>query len=385
MGANRYGGRENLHAIDFLKRMNEVAHGRFPGILTIAKNPQPGQRLTSVYLGGLGFSLKWNMGWMNDTLKYFSSNPIYRKYEQNKLTFSLIYAFTEKFHACLSRTTKSSTEKVPFSTRCPRHVAAICKSPPATRLSACPSGKKLLFMGQEFAQRSEWSEEHSLDWHLLHYASHQGVKQLVADLNHLHAAEPPLTRWISNGLASNGLIATTPTTASFRSSAGPRSRRFSRRDSEMPLPSFAATIASAFLSGGFYKEILNTDSTKLRRFRRCNLGGVHSEPTPAQDRPHSLLLTLPRSPRSSSNCRRRNSEHQLPRPLPAPASERRQAVAAFQVCPTAPILLLLFRRQPHDAYSGDVDRFPRRCNPVKLTLVRRVAWTIEPSPYRSRR
>jgi len=164
---------------------------RFPGILTIAKNPQPGPASHVPFISVASVSaLKWNMGWMNDTLKYFHPIPSTAKYEQNKLTFSLIYAFTENFMLPFSHD-EVVHGKSSFSTRCP----ATCGS--NMQISACyspismPIRQETSFHGQEFAQRSEWSEEHSLDWHLLHYASHQGVKQLVADLNHLHAAEPP--------------------------------------------------------------------------------------------------------------------------------------------------------------------------------------------------
>ncbi len=291
---NRYGGRENLHAIDFLKRMNEVAHGRFPGILTIAEESTAWPSVSRpVYLGGLGFSLKWNMGWMNDTLKYFSSNPIYRKYEQNKLTFSLIYAFTENFmlpfsHDEVVHGKSSLLHKMPGD---------MWQQYANLRLllayQHAHPGKKLLFMGQEFAQRSEWSEEHSLDWHLLHYASHQGVKQLVADLNHLHAAEPPLHEvdfewtgfeWIDCNDADNSVL-------SFI-------RRARDREDFLVVilnatPVVRGNYRVGVPVGGFYKEILNTDSTNYGGSGVGNLGGVHSEPTPAQDRPHSLLLTLP--------------------------------------------------------------------------------------------
>src|SRR5882724_1664583 len=291
---NQFGGRENLPAIDFFKRMNEVAHGRFPGILTVAEESTAWPSVSRpVYLGGLGFSLKWNMGWMNDTLKYFSSNPIYRKYEQNKLTFSLIYAFTENFmlpfsHDEVVHGKSSLLHKMPgdmwqqFANL--RLLLAYQHAHP---------GKKLLFMGQEFAQRSEWSEEHSLDWHLLHYASHQGVKQPVADLNHLHAAEPPLHEvdfewtgfeWIDCNDADNSVL-------SFI-------RRARDREDFLVVilnatPVVRGNYRVGVPVGGFYKEILNTDSTNYGGSGVGNLGGVHSEPTPAQDRPHSLLLTLP--------------------------------------------------------------------------------------------
>jgi 1,4-alpha-glucan branching enzyme len=291
---NRYGGRENLPAIDFLKRMNEVAHGRFPGILTIAEESTAWPSVSRpVYLGGLGFSLKWNMGWMNDTLKYFSSNPIYRKYEQNKLTFSLIYAFTENFmlpfsHDEVVHGKNSLLHKMPGD---------MWQQYANLRLllayQHAHPGKKLLFMGQEFAQRSEWSETRSLDWHLLQYESHKGVKQLVADLNRLHSAESALHEvdfewtgfeWIDCNDADNSVL-------SFI-------RRARDRDDFLVVilnatPVVRGNYRVGLPVGGFYKEILNTDSTNYGGSGVGNLGGLNSEPTPAQERPHSLLLTLP--------------------------------------------------------------------------------------------
>ncbi len=291
---NRYGGRENLHAIDFFKRMNEVAHGRFPGVLTIAEESTAWPSVSRpTYLGGLGFSLKWNMGWMNDTLKYFSSNPIYRKYEQNKITFSLIYAFTENFmlpfsHDEVVHGKNSLLHKMPGD---------MWQQYANLRLlfayQHAHPGKKLLFMGQEFAQRNEWSEARSLDWHLLQYESHKGVKQLVADLNRLHSAEPALHEvdfewtgfeWIDCNDADNSVL-------SFI-------RRARNRDDFLVVilnatPVVRPNYRVGVPVGGFYKEILNTDSTNYGGSGVGNLGGLHSESTPAQDRPHSLLLTLP--------------------------------------------------------------------------------------------
>ncbi|MBS1841016.1 MAG: 1,4-alpha-glucan branching protein GlgB [Acidobacteria bacterium] len=291
---NRYGGRENLHAIDFFKRMNEVAHARFPGVLTIAEESTAWPSVSRpTYLGGLGFSLKWNMGWMNDTLKYFSSNPIYRKYEHNKITFSLIYAFTENFmlpfsHDEVVHGKNSLLHKMPgdmwqqFANL--RILLAYQHAHP---------GKKLLFMGQDFAQRNEWSEERSLDWHLLQYESHKGVQRLVSDLNHLHASEPALHQvdfewtgfeWIDCNDGDNSVI-------SFIR------RARNREDFLVVILNATPVVRGNYRVGvpepGFYKEILNTDSTNYGGSGVGNLGGLDSEPTQSQERPHTLLLTLP--------------------------------------------------------------------------------------------
>ncbi len=176
---NEFGGRENLPAIAFIKRLNEVAFERFPGILTIAEESTSWPAVSRpTYLGGLGFSLKWNMGWMNDTLHYFSSDPVHRKYEQNKLTFSMLYAFSENFvlpfsHDEVVHGKNSLLHKMPgdmwqqFANL--RLLYGYMYGHP---------GKKLLFMGQEFGQRQEFSEARSLDWHLLQYEPHRGPAEL---------------------------------------------------------------------------------------------------------------------------------------------------------------------------------------------------------------
>src|SRR5438046_2191956 len=173
--------------------MNEVAHGKFPGIPTIAEDSTPWPAASRpTYLGGLGFSFKWNMGWMNDTLKYFSLDPVHRKYEHNKITFSMLYAFTENFvlpfsHDEVVHGKNSLLHKMPGD---------LWQQFANLRLlygyQYAHPGKKLLFMGQEFAQRDEWSEARSLDWHLLQWDSHRGIQKLIADLNRVFAAEPAL-------------------------------------------------------------------------------------------------------------------------------------------------------------------------------------------------
>jgi len=291
---NPYGGRENLDAIEFFKRMNEVAHARFPGILTIAEESTAWPSVSRpTYLGGLGFSLKWNMGWMNDTLKYFSSNPVYRKYEHNKITFSMIYAFTENFmlpfsHDEVVHGKNSLLHKMPgdlwqqFANL--RLLFAYQYAHP---------GKKLLFMGQEFAQRSEWSEARSLEWHLLQYDSHRGVQRLVADLNRLHASEPALHEvdfdwhgfeWIDCNDADNSVL------SFVRRAKNPD-------DFLVVILNATPVVRGDYRVGvpreGFYQEILNTDAAHYGGSNVGNLGGLASEPVPAQGRPHSLTLTLP--------------------------------------------------------------------------------------------
>ncbi|MGH9743979.1 MAG: 1,4-alpha-glucan branching protein GlgB [Candidatus Acidiferrum sp.] len=291
---NEFGGRENLHAIAFIKRMNEVAHGRFPGILTIAEESTSWPSVSRpTYLGGLGFSLKWNMGWMNDTLHYFSRNPVHRKYEHNKMTFSLLYAFTENFmlpfsHDEVVHGKNSLLHKMPGD---------LWQQFASLRLllayQCAHPGKKLLFMGQEIAQRSEWSEAKSLDWHLLQYDSHRGVQNLVRDLNKLLATQPTLHQvdfiwqgfeWLDANDADNSVFAFA---------------RRGKKPEDLLLIILNATpvVREGYLVSapepGFYDEILNTDAGEYGGSNVGNLGGQNASDRPAQGRAHSLCLTLP--------------------------------------------------------------------------------------------
>ncbi|HEY1593578.1 MAG TPA: 1,4-alpha-glucan branching protein GlgB, partial [Solirubrobacteraceae bacterium] len=190
---NQFGGREDLDAVAFLKEFNEVVYGREPGAITAAEESTawPGVSRPT-YLGGLGFGFKWNMGWMHDTLGYFQQDPIYRRYHHHELTFSLMYAFSENFILPLSHDEVvhgkgSLNSKMPGD---PWQKLANLRALYAY-MWAHP-GKKLLFMGGELAQESEWSHERSLDWHLLEQPGHAGIQSLVRDLNHLYRDEPAL-------------------------------------------------------------------------------------------------------------------------------------------------------------------------------------------------
>jgi 1,4-alpha-glucan branching enzyme len=291
---NRYGGRENLEAIDFFRRLNEVTHLRFPGVLTIAEESTSWPSVSRpTYLGGLGFSLKWNMGWMNDTLHYFSKNPLYRRYEHNKLSFSLLYAFSENFmlpfsHDEVVHGKNSLLHKMPgdmwqqFANL--RVLFAYQYAHP---------GKKLLFMGQEFGQRHEWSEAHSLDWHLLQYPSHQGIQRLVRDLNHLLSSEAALHQvdfdwqgfeWIDANDSDNSVYS------------------FVRRGKDPDDLIIAVINATPVVRYGYrigvprpghYTEILNTDAGTYGGSNVGNLGGMNADEHAWMGRRHSLPITLP--------------------------------------------------------------------------------------------
>ena len=187
---NEYGGRENLEAIYFLRRFNDVVHEYFPGVLTFAEESTSWQGVSRpTSSGGLGFDFKWNMGWMNDTLDYMEKDPIYRRYHQDQLSFSLIYAFSEQFILPLSHDEvvhmkKSLLSKMPGDDWQKFANLRLLY----TYMFGHP-GKKLLFMGNEFAQWSEWTEQHSIDWHLLQWENHKGVQNLVKDLNQIYKSE----------------------------------------------------------------------------------------------------------------------------------------------------------------------------------------------------
>jgi len=192
---NIYGGRDNIESISFIKQLNSVVYETFPDVQMIAEESTAWTNVSRpVYSGGLGFGMKWNMGWMHDTLEYFSKDPIYRKFHHNELTFSMLYAFTENFVLSLSHDEVvhgkgSLLGKMPADDW---QKFANLRLLYAYMYAHC--GKKLLFMGQEFGQRSEWSHERSLDWHLLQYGPHADLQRLLKDLNDLYRRQPALHR-----------------------------------------------------------------------------------------------------------------------------------------------------------------------------------------------
>jgi 1,4-alpha-glucan branching enzyme len=291
---NVFGGNENLEAIDFLKKLNELCHREHPGILTIAEESTSFSGVSRpTYLGGLGFSLKWNMGWMNDTLVYMSKDPVYRKYEHGALTFSMIYAFNENFMLPLSHDEVvhgkgSLIDKMPgdlwqkFANL--RLLYGYMFGHP---------GKKLLFMGCEFAQWREWSHDQSLDWHLLQWRDHQGIFKLVGDLNAMYRSEPALSEvdfewqgfdWLELHDWENSVLA------------------FLRRardtgNSMVVVCNFTPVVREDYRigvpSGGFYREVLNTDADIYGGSNVGNEGGVWARPEPHGGRPYHLSLRIP--------------------------------------------------------------------------------------------
>lgn len=291
---NRYGGNENLEAVAFIKRFNEIVHRFHPGILTIAEESTAWPMVSRpTYLGGLGFSMKWNMGWMHDILEYFSFDPVFRKYHQSNLTFALLYAFTENFVLVLSHDEvvygkKSILDKMPgdlwqkFANA--RLLYAYMYAQP---------GKKLLFMGGEIGQWGEWNSNTSLDWHLLEYEPHRKLHFFMKYLNSLYAREPAMYEadfnheafeWIDFGDYENSIV-------SFVR------RARDRDDFLLFIFNFTPVVRSNYRVGtpkaGFYREVLNTDAEMYGGSNTGNQGGRHTDPVEWHGKPHSLLLELP--------------------------------------------------------------------------------------------
>lgn len=291
---NEFGGRENLEAIYFLKSFNEIAHHYHPGVLTIAEESTawPGVSRPT-FLGGLGFSLKWNMGWMHDMLQYISKEPIHRKYHHNNITFSLLYAFTENFilpfsHDEVVHGKCAMLSKMPgdmwrkFANL--RSLYGYMYSHP---------GKKVFFMGGEFGQWDEWNHEKSLDWHLLKFTPHRYLQKYVMDLNYLYRSEPALHEvdfsyegfeWIDFHDTDQSII------SFIRKAKDPK-------DLLVIICNFTPIPRMGYRIGVpehcFYKEILNSDSQIYWGSNLGNARGVQAEQTPWQGKPYSINITLP--------------------------------------------------------------------------------------------
>ncbi|WP_071673478.1 1,4-alpha-glucan branching protein GlgB [Nioella nitratireducens] len=291
---NIHGGRENLEAISFLQDMNVAVYGEVPGIMTVAEESTAFPGVSApVDARGLGFGFKWNMGWMNDTLSYMQEDPIYRKYHHSKMTFGLHYAFSENFVLPLSH------DEVVHGKG---SLLAKMPGPEDEKFANLRAyfgfmwghpGKKLLFMGGEFAQGTEWNHDNSVDWHLLDRPAHKGVQTLIRDLNRLYAATPALYHfdskpegfeWIEDGADEESVLAWV--------------RR--GRDDEPPVLvvcNFTPVERSARRIGvpepGRWLERINTDARCYGGGGRGNLGAVTSDDVAASGRAQSLSLTLP--------------------------------------------------------------------------------------------
>jgi 1,4-alpha-glucan branching enzyme len=291
---NQYGGRENLEAIAFLRRFNEEVYKNFPDVQTIAEESTAWPMVSRpTYLGGLGFGLKWDMGWMHDTLEYMRRDPIHRQYHHNWLTFRMLYAFHENFVLPLSHDEVvhgkgSLLGKMPgddwqrFANL--RLLYGYMYTQP---------GKKLLFMGGEFGQWREWYHEESLDWHLLQFPPHAGLQRWLEDLNQLYRREPALYEldlqpagfeWIDCNDAPASVL-------SYLRKAQ------STADLLLIVCNFTPIVRQNYRvgapRGGYWRELLNSDALDYGGGGQGNLGGLEAAPIPCHGRPYSLMLTLP--------------------------------------------------------------------------------------------
>ncbi len=291
---NAFGGRENLEAIQFLKDMNTHLYQEFPGILMVAEESTAwGGVSRPVYTGGLGFGMKWDMGWMHDTLTYMRKDPIHRRHHHNEITFRMLYAFNENFVLPLSHD-EVVHEKGSLLRQMPgdewrkfanlRLLFAFMYAQP---------GKKLLFMGNEIAQWDEWNHEGSIDWHLLEHAPHEGVRRLVADLNRVYRAETALHgkdfdpagfEWIDAGDSEQSCL-------SFLRHGGAGAPPVAIVLNFTPVPRTGYRVGVPH--AGHWREILNTDAKEYGGSGLGNRGGVEAGPAPFHGRASSVLLDLP--------------------------------------------------------------------------------------------
>jgi 1,4-alpha-glucan branching enzyme len=291
---NEYGGRENLEAISFLRRFNELAYEKNPGIQTVAEESTAWPMVTRPsHVGGLGFGMKWNMGWMHDTLEFFKTDPIYRKYQHGQLTFSAWYSFSENFMLSLSHDEVvhgkgSLLGKMPGDDW--RKFANLRLL--FGYMFAHP-GKKLLFMGGEIAQWREWAHEESLEWHLLDHEHHSGMQRWVRDLNSAYRGEPALHEldfqtegfeWVDFTDWEQSII------SFLRLGTSPRDVALVVCNFT-PVPRYNYRVGVP--RGGFWREILNSDAKMYGGSGQGNFGGVEASPVPCHGRFYSLPLVLP--------------------------------------------------------------------------------------------
>ncbi|MBZ0187349.1 MAG: 1,4-alpha-glucan branching protein GlgB [Candidatus Obscuribacterales bacterium] len=292
--ANEYGGKENIPAIEFVRKLNETVYGEYPHAMMVAEESTSWGLVTRpIYVGGLGFGYKWDMGWMNDTLKYIARDPIHRRHHHDNVTFRGLYQFTENFILPLSHDEvvhgkKSMLSKMPGDMWQQFANLRLLYSYQFTL-----PGKKLLFMGGEFGQWIEWRSDQSLDWHLLDYDSHKGIKNLLTDLNNLYSDNPELHQldcdaegfsWIDCNDHEKSILC------------------YMRKgkDSDRPIivclnftPIVRHDYKIGVPRGGYWKEILNSDAIEYGGSGVGNLGGVHSQNQECHGHGQSLSLMLP--------------------------------------------------------------------------------------------
>lgn len=290
---NKDGGRENYEAIRFIQEMNRQAYGEVPGIVTIAEESTafPGvSRPTDQ--GGLGFGFKWNMGWMNDTLSYMTKDPIYRRWHHNQMTFALTYAYSENFILPISHDEVVHGKGSMIGKMPGQGAEKFANLRALYAYMWCHPGKKLLFMGQEFAQGREWNHGASLDWHLLSNELHKGVQTLVRDLNDLYRSEPSLHSTDTRGDGFYWLDANDAERSIFSFvRQAERAKRLVVLANMTPIEHSDYHIGLP--SGGRWQEVVNTDASAYAGEGRGNMGAVVARETSAQGQPWSAKVYLP--------------------------------------------------------------------------------------------
>lgn len=291
---NRYGGNENLDAISLLRDFNTLIHTEHPGVMTIAEESTSWPMVSRpVYIGGLGFTFKWNMGWMNDTLQYFKLDPIARRYHHNLITFMLVYAFSENFILSISHDEVVHLKGSLMTKMSGDWWQKFASLRLMFGMQFTLPGKKLGFMGQEFGQWNEWSETRALDWHLLDLPTHRGMHDWVRDLNHFYVSEPALYEndtdyagfeWLEVNDIENSVFAYTRHTQD-------------KTDFLLVVANCTPVVRKEYRVGvpssGRYREIFNSDAVVYHGSGVGNAGVVRSEPIGYHDHPQSLKLTLP--------------------------------------------------------------------------------------------
>jgi 1,4-alpha-glucan branching enzyme len=291
---NQFGGNENLEAVAFLKRFNEVLHLEHPDALTFAEESTAWAMVSRpTYLGGLGFDLKWNMGWMHDALEYMHKEPVHRRYHHNNLTFSLLYAFTENFVLPLSHDEVTHGKGAMLAQMPGDYWQRFANLRALYGYMYAHPGKKILFMGGEIGQWNEWQHEGQVDWLLLLFDSHRRIQEYVKALNRLYVAEPALHevdfswegfQWIDFHDVDNSII------SFVRRAKDPN-------DFILVIANFTPVPRQGYRVGvparGYYKELLNSDSTYYGGGNMGNDGGVPAEAISWQGRSQSIMITVP--------------------------------------------------------------------------------------------
>jgi 1,4-alpha-glucan branching enzyme len=291
---NEFGGRENLQAIAFLRRLNERIYGEYPDVITIAEESTSWPQVSRpTYLGGLGFGYKWDMGWMHDTLDFMSHDPVHRKYHYNQLTFRLMYAFSENFVLPLSHDEVVHGKRSLLSKMPGDEWQKFANLRLLFGYMYAQPGKKLLFMGGEFGQWNEWNFDASLDWHLLQNPLHRGLQRWVRDLNTFYRGEPAMHvldcdpagfEWIDCCDAETSVLSL------LRKSRSPNDT-LAIVCNFTPVPRHNYQIGVP--QGGFWQEVLNSDAPLYGGSGQGNFGGTAAVPVPCHGRDYMLTITVP--------------------------------------------------------------------------------------------